>query len=129
MTSPKNQNKHSFHGNSDYFQFGTNILFWKVHNTNCTPVLLSTHGLPKTSSLKLYFACYCWKLFKYCRRKITIHWLGNQIIEQFVTMAGLDMGALMSEQLMQAAAIVEDQIDAEMAKMEKLPDEDEMEVT
>ena len=38
------------------------------------------------------------------------------------------MGALMSEQLMQAAAIVEDQIDAEMAKMEKLPDEDEMEV-
>ena len=44
-------------------------------------------------------------------------------------MAGLDMGAIMSEQLMQAAAVVEDQIDAEMAKMEKLPDEDEMEVT
>ena len=41
---------------------------------------------------------------------------------------GLDMGAIMSEQLMAAAAVVEEQIDAEMAKMEKLPDEDEMEV-
>ena len=41
---------------------------------------------------------------------------------------GLDMGAVVENQLMAAAAIVEDQIDAEMAKMEKLPNEDEMEV-
>ena len=41
---------------------------------------------------------------------------------------GVDMGAILSDQLMQAAAVVEDQIDAEMAKMEKLPDEDELEV-
>lgn len=40
---------------------------------------------------------------------------------------GLDMGAILSDQLMQAAAVVEDQIDAEMAKMEKLPGEDELE--
>jgi len=37
------------------------------------------------------------------------------------------MGAILSDQLMKAAAVVEDQIDAEMAKMEKLPDEDELE--
>ena len=42
---------------------------------------------------------------------------------------GLDMGAILSDQLMQAAAVVEDQIDAEMAKMEKLPGEDELEVS
>ena len=41
---------------------------------------------------------------------------------------GVDMGAILSDQLMQAAAVVEDQIDAEMAKMQKLPDEDELEV-
>jgi len=41
--------------------------------------------------------------------------------------AGVDMESIMSAQLMQAATMVEDQIDAEMAKMEKLPDEDEME--
>ena len=41
---------------------------------------------------------------------------------------GVDMGAILSDQLMKAAAVVEDQIDAEMAKMEKLPDEDELEV-
>merc|ERR1712170_129702 len=40
---------------------------------------------------------------------------------------GVDMGAILSDQLMKAAAVVEDQIDAEMAKMEKLPDEDELE--
>ena len=43
-------------------------------------------------------------------------------------MAGIDMGALVADQLMAAATVVEDQIDAEMAKLEKLPDEDEMEV-
>ena len=42
---------------------------------------------------------------------------------------GLDMGAILSDQLMQAAAVVEDHIDAEMAKMEKLPGEDELEVS
>ena len=41
---------------------------------------------------------------------------------------GVDMGAILSDQLMKAAAVVEDQIDAEMAKMQKLPDEDELEV-
>ena len=41
---------------------------------------------------------------------------------------GVDMGAIVADRLMAAAAVVEDQIDAEMAKMEKLPDEDEMEV-
>ena len=41
---------------------------------------------------------------------------------------GIDMGAVVADRLMAAAAVVEDQIDAEMAKMEKLPDEDEMEV-
>ena len=41
---------------------------------------------------------------------------------------GLDMGAILSDQLMKAATVVEDQIDAEMAKMQKLPDEDELEV-
>ena len=42
---------------------------------------------------------------------------------------GVDMGAIVADRLMAAAAVVEDQIDAEMAKMEKLPDEDEMEVS
>ena len=41
---------------------------------------------------------------------------------------GVDMGAILSDQLMKAATVVEEQIDAEMAKMEKLPDEDELEV-
>ena len=41
---------------------------------------------------------------------------------------GVDMGAILSDQLMKAATVVEDQIDAEMAKMQKLPDEDELEV-
>ena len=41
---------------------------------------------------------------------------------------GVDMGSIVSAQLMQAATMVEEQIDAEMSKMEKLPDEDEMEV-
>ena len=41
---------------------------------------------------------------------------------------GVDMGAILSDQLMKAASVVEDQIDAEMAKMQKLPDEDELEV-
>ena len=41
---------------------------------------------------------------------------------------GVDMGAILSNQLMQAASVVEEQIDAEMAKMEKLPGEDELEV-
>ena len=41
---------------------------------------------------------------------------------------GVDMGAILSDQLMKAASVVENQIDAEMAKMQKLPDEDELEV-
>lgn len=42
-------------------------------------------------------------------------------------MSGIDMEALVANQLMAAASVVEEQIDAEMAKLEKLPDEDEME--
>ena len=37
---------------------------------------------------------------------------------------GLDMGQLVAGQLMQAAAVVEEQIDAEIEKLEKMDDDD-----
>ena len=41
-------------------------------------------------------------------------------------MAGMDMGQLLADQLVKAAKVVEEQLDAELNKLENM-DEDEME--
>ena len=47
-------------------------------------------------------------------------------ISDLAQMAGMDMGQLLADQLVKAAKVVEEQLDAELNKLENM-DEDEME--